>query len=98
MIKSSSNVRKVIKDIQRFVNKSIPRAGKFGLRSLAERVQKRMQVPGKRIRYPIDWDSVRQMIAFFASNGFGKGIPYRRSNRYKDGWRLRELQNRMAFH
>lgn len=37
-------------------------------------------VEGEPVRYPIDWDSPKQKRAFFATNGFGQGIPYRRTH------------------
>jgi hypothetical protein len=35
---------------------------------------------------PYQWQSDKQRKAYFASNGFGKGIPYSRSNSLKGGW------------
>lgn len=47
---------------------------------LAARSLARLQtVPGKP-NYPIAWTSDRQRRAFFASRGFGRGIPASRSN------------------
>ena len=43
--------------------------------------------PG-RVKYPIDWTSERQRRAFFATNGFGHGIPYKRSGRMNEGWQI----------
>lgn len=93
MIKTEHNVREVIRDIKRFASEGVPAAGLYGLRAMARRVQKRMKVPGKPITYPVNWDSVRQMIAYFASNGFGEGIPYRRKNRYEEGWQVKPIEN-----
>ncbi len=67
------------------------RAGVETLRQVAFNVRKRMSEEGKPVTYPIQWDSERQRRAFFATGGFGKGIPYRRTNRYRFGWR-EELQ------
>lgn len=86
-----TNAREVLRNIQNFVVRKVPSAGLFVLNAAAKRIQRKMQEPGKPITYPVDWDSVRQMIAFFASNGFGGGIPYRRRNRYEKGWQLRPL-------
>jgi len=36
--------------------------------------------------YPIEWASERQRAAFFATNGFGHGIPYRRTGTLKSSW------------
>lgn len=37
---------------------------------------------------PIRWKSQRQRRAYFASNGFGRGIPSRRTNKLKKSWRF----------
>ena len=57
----------------------------------ASHVRDRMSEEGKPVRYPINWDSQKQRRAFFATNGFGKGIPYRRTNRYRLGWKLQRV-------
>jgi hypothetical protein len=36
---------------------------------------------------PYKWQSDKQRRAYFATDGFGKGIPYRRSGKLKEGWR-----------
>jgi hypothetical protein len=38
---------------------------------------------GKPVTYPIQWDSERQKRAYFATNGFGAGIPYQRTETYQ---------------
>ncbi len=38
--------------------------------------------------YPIQWKSKRQQRAFFATNGFGSGIPYKRTHRLSQGYRV----------
>ncbi len=45
----------------------------------ASNVKTRMAEPGAPITYPVQWDSAKQRNAYFASNGFGKGIPYKRT-------------------
>lgn len=37
---------------------------------------------------PYLWNSEKQRRAYFATNGFGKGIPYTRSNSLKNGWKM----------
>lgn len=56
------------------------------LQETATRIKERMAVPGSPITYPVDWDSDKQKRAFFASNGFGGGIPYQRKNIYPTLW------------
>jgi hypothetical protein len=41
-----------------------------------------MQEEGKPVTYPINWDSEKQKRAYFATDGFGAGIPYQRTRRY----------------
>jgi hypothetical protein len=36
--------------------------------------------------YPIAWTSEKQRRAFFATNGFGRGIPTKRTGALNDGW------------
>lgn len=56
------------------------------------------QYPGK-VKYPFRWKSERQRRAFFATDGFGFGIPYVRTNALKDGWttHIRDQQNSVIF-
>lgn len=44
-------------------------------------------LPGPPV-YPIRWKSEKQRRAFFASKGFGRGIPTRRSNKLLQGWKV----------
>jgi hypothetical protein len=37
---------------------------------------------------PYEWQSERQRKAYFATNGFGGGIPYRRTDKLKFGWQV----------
>lgn len=36
--------------------------------------------------YPIEWTSDKQRKAYFASNGFGRGIPYKRTGNLAKSW------------
>lgn len=55
---------------------------------LANRVLQRLTtIPGPPV-YPIRWKSERQRRAFFASKGFGKGIPTRRTYAIVKGWHV----------
>jgi hypothetical protein len=52
-----------------------------------------MQQVGSPVTYPVKWDSDKQRKAFFATNGFGKGIPYVRTNQYVNGWQVAQFAN-----
>lgn len=43
--------------------------------------------PGTAVR-PRDWQSERQRRAYFATNGFGAGIPYRRTGKLAASWEM----------
>jgi hypothetical protein len=45
------------------------------------------QEPGP-VQYPIEWESEKQRRAYFASDGFGHGIPYQRSHDYVNAWHV----------
>lgn len=38
------------------------------------------------VKYPIGWTTEKQKRAFFATNGFGRGIPTRRTGKVQQGW------------
>lgn len=40
-------------------------------------------------KHPIMWTSEKQRRAFFATNGFGRGIPTKRMGGIEDGWEVR---------
>lgn len=46
------------------------------------------RVPGS-VKRPIKWTSEKQWRAFFATDGFGRGIPTRRTNEMVDSWDVR---------
>lgn len=77
----------------REIDSVLTRAALAILDSSVTRIQKRMQTPGSPIKYPVNWDSEKQRQAYFASDGFGEGIPYRRKNEHINAWVKRILEN-----
>lgn len=73
------------------IGDEIPKVSRLVIYRKAQGIQKRMKQPGPKPTYPINWDSERQRRAFFASNGFGRGIPYKRTGEYVDNWKLDKL-------
>ena len=71
----------------------VNRAGKKTLREVVDNIQRRMSEEGKPVTYPIKWDSDKQRRAYFASNGFGHGIPYQRQGHYERGWVVSAMPN-----
>lgn len=80
--KGAELVRQGLQDLDR----EIPRIGRKGIYDMMRRVRARLRTPAPRPSYPITWDSERQRRAFFATDGFGRGIPYHRTGRYEAGW------------
>lgn len=70
-------VRMGLEDLSR----EIPKIGRKRIYEAMRRAQAILKTPKSRPRYPIQWDSVKQRRAFFASDGFGRGIPTRRTGR-----------------
>lgn len=56
---------------------------------ISAEVQDRLQRAPGGVHYPIQWTSERQRLAFFASDGFGHGIPYNRTDQLIRAWHVR---------
>jgi hypothetical protein len=50
--------------------------------------------PGS-VQYPVQWTSEKQRRAFFATDGFGRGIPTRRTHALSRGWRVDTKLNKL---
>ncbi len=68
----------------------LPRAVGEPLRVALEKARARMARSVPRPSYPINWDSERQRRAYFATGGFGGGIPSHRTGAYEHSWRVQE--------
>jgi len=71
----------------------VKRAGKKSLADVVENIRVRMSEEGKPITYPVKWDSDKQRKAFFATDGFGRGIPTTRTDNYRLGWKVDSMPN-----
>lgn len=93
MFRIQTNAKQVAQQIRHLLAVVFPKIALKVLEESAQNIQRKMAEPGKPIRYPVNWDSVRQRKAFFASNGFGEGIPYRRKNEHVNAWQMAPIQN-----
>lgn len=59
----------------------------------AKDIRDAMREEGKRPTYPIQWDSAKQRRAFFATDGFGRGIPTKRTGQYTGAWKAIRIQD-----
>lgn len=78
-----NNKSRVILNKIKFLKRSWKRKGDDVIIATAREMRDALNVPGKPVTYPVKWDSPKQRTAFFASNGFGAGIPYERTGRTK---------------
>lgn len=58
-------------------------------RGIANELLRVVSKPPGVVKRPIQWASEKQRKAYFASNGFGKGIPYKRSGKLSRGWEVK---------
>ncbi len=90
MINITSNVRDVVKRFQALpghIERAVLRTGK----DISDTIVRLMKRPGMPVRYPIHWDSPKQRRAYFATEGFGKGIPYQRTDGYVNAWQSKAI-------
>lgn len=71
--------RKSPRTIKTYLNRSL-------LPHYLKRIQQQWTPYPGAVRYPIEWKSDKQRRAFFATNGFGGGIPYRRTRYLQQSW------------
>lgn len=80
--------------VKRLIAKVVNAFRKDGMEEISatvDTIQNEMQKPGDPVTHPIEWDSEKQRRAFFATDGFGKGIPYVRRGAYAQGYQKAEL-------
>jgi len=77
-MKIVTNIKTIGKKINYFIRRT-PDAARSVLEDMADRIAVRMNVRQPKTDYPVTWDSEKQRKAFFATNGFGHGIPYERT-------------------
>jgi len=64
------------------------------VREAVEGARAELAVPAPEPTYPINWDSEKQRRAFFATDGFGRGIPTERTGAYTEGFKVRRVELR----
>ena len=66
----------------------IPLIGRRQIYNSMRKIRAIVNKPGKAINYPVKWDSEKQRRAYFATDGFGRGIPTKRTGAYIEGWNI----------
>ncbi len=92
MFNITSNIREVVAKLNR-IPARLEAGGKRVLAATTEEIVRIMRQPGKPSTRPVQWDSPKQRAAFFASGGFGQGIPYRRSGGTEQAWMNAAISN-----
>jgi hypothetical protein len=72
------------------LGEAIPRVVNADIEKALTNARDELRIPGQKISYPVHWDSDRQRRAFFATDGFGHGIPYKRTGEYEHGWQVKQ--------
>jgi hypothetical protein len=85
--KGAELVRKGLADL----GAEIPKIARKDIYDALMRVRSRLASPAPRPTYPINWDSPKQQRAYFATDGFGRGIPTKRTGRYQKAWAVVRL-------
>lgn len=68
-----------------------------------EKVNEIFAPPIGAVKYPIQWKTDKQRRAFFATDGFGRGIPTMRTGKVSKGWKVEydngilKLYNRVKY-
>jgi len=87
----------VAKSLQE-LDAEIPKIGRQQIYNTVRKIKAAMRKPGKKPTYPIKWDSDKQRRAFFATGGFGRGIPTRRTGQYAAGWEIEKIESGYKVH
>lgn len=92
MFKFKLDYKKAVNGLRQFARQSL-RSSKEALGDTVAQIAEEMREPGKPSTSPVQWDSEKQRKAYFATDGFGHGIPYVRKGDYERGWTKAELPN-----
>jgi hypothetical protein len=82
-----------VRQIDQDLHSELPKIGRLKLRNVLMRIRAKMRGVGKKSSRPVKWDSDKQRAAFFATDGFGRGIPTKRSGAYIRAWQVVQKEN-----
>ena len=87
--KTAQLVRKGLEDLAA----ETPKIGRQTIYDQLVKAKTDLSKPAKKITYPVNWDTQKQKIAFFLSDGFGKGIPYVPTGKSSKSWSIERRDN-----
>ena len=83
-----NNVKLVRRNLEN-LRSALPKIGSFRAVEAATEIARRMAKPGKRITYPVKWDSIKQRIKVIIMVMKRQGsLPYVRTNSHERGWKV----------
>jgi hypothetical protein len=92
-IQVKSNAKLVRKGLEN-LRAALPKIGNHRALEAATEIARRMARPGKRIKYPVNWDSVKQkikvIIMILRKQGF---LPYKSTHAHERGWKVERTSN-----
>jgi len=92
MIDITTNVREAFEKMKR-IPKQLENATLPVLQSAVEEIKRIMQRPGLPIRYPVNWDSLKQKKFVIAKLRREGNLPYRRTGEHSNGWTTESLSS-----
>jgi hypothetical protein len=94
----ADDVQAGIREIRKVGRKEYRREfGQIARGSTAQKVLRRMYRDPGPVKRPIRWTSDRQRRAYFATNGFGRGIPTRRTGEIQRAWHFELESDQIAL-
>lgn len=90
MIKISQQITAdAIPDLEVFIDsmaKIVAELAEDSVQKYADSARRELSDYPPAAKHPIQWTSVKQRKAYFATDGFGAGIPYKRTNGLANAW------------
>lgn len=71
----------------------VPKVGRQRLYLTMLRIKTRLSKAPPKSSGPVNWDSPKQRRAYFATDGFYGGIPYRRRGTYERAWIIQRVDD-----
>ena len=92
MIKLETNIKDVVRHVRR-IPKMLEIAGNRTLSNAVVEIVRIMRRAGLPIRYPVQWDSIKQRIFVIAKLRREGNLPYSRTQKTQNGWKSESVTN-----
>lgn len=84
--------RNLVKRGREYLRAEVPKIAKKRFKTAAEDLKKRVSKPGKKIKYPVNWDNRKQMIKVIIMLRKQKNLPYKRTNAHVLKWKVTAIK------